>query len=82
MQRQEYACIQIIIIQYDHENLKQVNMVMNETTTKKLGINLIKHLKSSCMHAHHDVFLPFLIVTSVRTRGIPTNHINIQNNQD
>jgi len=83
VQRREYACIQIIIIQYDHEKLKQVSMVMRDkwNNIEKIGYKLDQASKI-ITHARHDVFLPFLIVRSIRTKGIPTNHINIQNNQD
>jgi hypothetical protein len=61
-----------ITIKFD-QKLKQVNVMMrgNETTIKKsLSINLIKHLKSSCMH----MMMPFsllLIVTFMTTHGHP-----------
>jgi hypothetical protein len=39
-------------IQYDHETLKQVNIVARESESinKTLGINLIKYFESSYMH--------------------------------
>jgi len=39
-------------IQYDHETLKQVNMVAikSESINKTLGINSIEYLESSYMH--------------------------------
>jgi phosphate/sulfate permease len=43
----------------------------NETTIKKkLSINLIKHLKASCMHMMM-LFSLLLIVTFMTTMGIP-----------
>jgi hypothetical protein len=40
------------LIQYDHETLKQINMMAreNESINKTLSINSIEHLESSYMH--------------------------------
>jgi len=69
----------MIVIQHDNDKLKQVDMAMRESEITK--INKFEYkldwAYKIIMHTHDGAFLPFVIVTSIGIRGIPTTVINL-----